>query len=123
MKVIDLYNKIANDEEVPKELIYHGYSYIYCTNIKDYKKEDSYNEEFLFDIINSGLRLNDEIEILEEDKEEKKIPDKLSTWFSLDMPHSKKDNIEYANANFENMYEKINEIIDCLDYLKNKGDE
>ena len=54
--------------------------------------------------------------------EEKKIPEKLSTWFSLETSHSKELNREYANTNFENMYEKINEIIDCLDYLKNKGE-
>lgn len=73
-------------------------------------------DEYTLDI-NS---LNWEVEILEE---EKKIPEKLPTWFSLEMSHNKEDNIEYANTNFENMYEKINEIIDCLDYLKNKGDE
>ena len=61
--------------------------------------------------------LNDEVEILEE---EKKIPEKLSTWFSVEAKQSKELNIEYANTNFENIYEKINEI---LDYLKNKGDE
>lgn len=79
--------------------------------------------------------LNWEVEILEEKKahtlndiresyglpriEEKKIPEKLSTWFSVEAKQSKELNIEYANTNFENMYEKINEI---CDYLKNKGE-
>ncbi len=133
MKVIDLLNKIANNEEVPKKVIYYGIEYIYDESDSTYydDKDMTLLESYNFNI------LNDEIEVLEKKKtlnniresyglpriEEKKIPEKLSTWFSLEMSQSKELNREYANTNFENTYEKINEIIDYLDYLKSKGDE
>jgi len=111
MKIIDLLNKIANGQEVPYKIRIKDREYFY----------DKYSNWYFFgktseDMFIDKGRLNDEVEILEE---EKKIPEKLSTWFSVETKQSKELNIEYANTNFENMYEKINEIID---YLKNKGE-
>jgi len=119
MKVIDLLNKIANGKEVPKKFTYKGYLWEYDVKNKMWfyyfgkSKNHRFDRLFYLNII-----LNDEIEIIDTPKEDKKIPEKLPTWFSLEMSHNK-DNIEYANANFENMYDKINEIID---YLKSKGE-
>lgn len=73
-------------------------------------------ENIIYKLEQLVIKLNDEVEIIEE---EKKIPEKLSTWFSVETKQSKELNIEYANTNFENMYEKINSIID---YLKSKGE-
>ena len=121
MKIIDLLNKIANGEKVPKKLNYMGETYLKTQyddtqNVMiDYLSGES--ENAFFDTYNISSIINDEVEIIEE---EKGIPEKLSTWFSLEMSHSKELNREYANTNFENMYEKINEI---CDYLKSKGDE
>ena len=112
MKVIDLLNKIANGEQP----IFKFRGCIWKYNGNFYKNEIG---DYLDEYCNITTLLNCEVEIIEEDKkEEKKIPEKLSTWFSLETPHSKEINRVYANTNFENMYEKINEIIDCLDYLK-----
>ncbi len=113
MKIIDLLNKIANGEEVPKEIKYRDWLYEFEKDCNDYMCQyDSllYRE-------NDDVRqfLNDEVEIIEE---EKKIPEKLSTWFSLEKD-CENNNIQYANNNFKTMYEKINEIIDCL---KSKGE-
>lgn len=78
-------------------------------------------EGMFFPEFYSGLTLNDEIEIIEDaPKEETKIPEKISTWFSVSETQSNKENIDYANHNFETIYEKINEI---CDYLKNKSEE
>ena len=117
MKIIDLLNKIANGEEVPKKIkinnfIYEYRDYMYCTEKANYQDI----EDYLFGKWNFNI-LNNEVEILEE---EKKIPEKLSTWYSVEVKQSDEENIEYANYNFETMYKKINEIID---YLKSKGDE
>ena len=109
MKIIDLLNKIVNREEVPKKYRYKD---------KEYEKDYCYMlYEATGDCTELGFKslLNDEIEILEE---EKKIPEKLSTWFSLEKD-CENDNIQYANNNFKTMYEKINEI---CDYLKSKGE-
>ena len=119
IKIIDLLNKIANGEEVPTTIKYQDN---YYNLIRKYN-EDWEEYEFGYKNSNGGYlniwrdsALNDTVEILEE---EKKIPEKLSTWFSLEKD-CENDNIQYANNNFETMYEKINEI---CDYLKSKGDE
>jgi len=102
---------MIKDGKAPKKIKYLG-------KIYDYEDSDYFGSDYgyLFDRYNVSGILNDEVEILEE---EKKIPEKLSTWFSVETKQSKELNIEYANTNFENMYEKINEIID---YLKSKGE-
>ena len=115
MKVIDLLNKIANKEEVPKKIKYDYKNFEFIGGAY----EDEKGKDLCYYYDSCMVFLTDEVEIIEE---EKKIPEKLSTWFSLETSHSKELNREYANTNFENMYEKINEIIDCLDYLKNKGE-
>ena len=56
--------------------------------------------------------MHKEVEILEE----KKIPEKL---YGIVNP---KEGTERVPSNEQLMF-KINEIIDCLDYLKSKGDE
>lgn len=70
MKVIDLLNKIANSEEVPKKIKYAGTEYEfsgYDTASKNYKCE--YEGGFYSDLFSDidGACLNDEIEILDEE--------------------------------------------------------
>ena len=108
MRVIDLLNKIANGEEVPKKIKYQGVVFTleeetyYAPNtmyiLKDYIKLEE-------------LELNDEVEVIEEDN---KI-EKLGRFeFS----------IEYSASQVANNYliqgKKINEIIDELNKLKEK---
>lgn len=100
MKVIELLNRIANGEEVPKKIKYMEYTfeledneYIPITN--DYHGED------LFDYIDF-IDLNNEVEIIEEDKKIEKlkpdvIDDNNKAWYKLDT-----------------LADKINEIIDVL---------
>ena len=123
MKVIDLLNKIANGEEVPKKVKYDG---IFFKN----KDGDLLNsiDCSLFEHRGDGHEkllpmLNDEVEILEE---EKKIPEKLG-YFDLTKDKNEKDeNDDYLELHytgvadtFDDVYNKINEIID---YLESKGD-
>lgn len=115
MKVIDLLNKIAKEKKYPKIKFndsiyeYHDKEHGYCRYYHDNTYICLNTEYYLFDI------LNDEIEILEEPKG---IPEKLRTWYSVEENQSIEENCNYANDNFETMYEKINEIID---YLESKG--
>ena len=137
MKVIDLLNKIANGEEVPKKIKllsptikdefricnFNGYSYVF--------KDDTE-----LSIIFGKLELNDEVELLEEEprdinvcgswftkseynelfccEEKKKIPEKLDQTLNLIDVEEK----GYYRCIMENIF-KINEIID---YLKSKGE-
>lgn len=68
MKIIDLLNKIANGEEVPKAIRFGKIIYEYEEGI-DYINGEGLDKKFLIDkICISQEDLNDEIEILDEPK-------------------------------------------------------
>ena len=135
IKVIDLLNKIANGEEVPKRIKYKDEIRDYSDGDKDYCCSGSKNYFLFFDVLHKGTgakfkkALNDEVEIIEE----KKIPEKLEKYYYYLDDGSNSDNY------FENilklsgngaseiteaesfMIDKINEIIDYLE-SKEKGE-
>ena len=115
MKIIDLLNKIAKDEEVPK-IKYDNYILIYNKDEKRFVDENRLNSFYEIDF----FELNDEIEIIEE---EKKIPEKLE--IEQDTPSS---NYYIRNENgtkcaltkhSKMIIETLNQLID---YLKSKGE-
>lgn len=115
MKVIDLLNKIANGEEVPKKIkyknkIYEWKEYDVCygkiMTKKGWVKELGYvakENETYFYLKHCYQDLNDEIEIIEEDKKIKKLK------------HAKEDDIL---VNGKSLLDKIDEIIDEVNKLK-----
>ena len=106
MKVIDLLNKIANGEEVPERIKYDTKVMTYDHNKQDYLGYYSNgNGEWLFQYLfdrckNTEHFINDEVEIIEEDKKIEKL-----SWYSSDELQ-------------ESMIKKINEIIDYLEENK-----
>ena len=64
MKVIDLLNKIANGEEVPKKIKHQYYDYEWNTIDKDYQRRDG---EMLLGNMNIQYHLNDEIILIEDE--------------------------------------------------------
>ena len=66
MKVIDLLNKIANGEGVPKTIKLCGNKYQYNEHFKDYKAEDIERYWLLSDFIEFENDLKEEIEIIED---------------------------------------------------------
>lgn len=125
IKLIDLLNKIANGEEVPKRIRYEYKDYVYKDNYEDYYCEEE--SRYLFEIIVNdenwklSYTMNIEVEILEE---EKKIPERVSNAEVFEVP--KLNNMELSNIALTNK-EDIKIIKDTLnkvlDYLKSKGDE
>ena len=119
MKIIDLLNKIANGEEVPKKIritdiddrITRHYNFFYDEDDQEYKDDE---------LLPLGARLildrvlNKIVEILEE---EKKIPEKLEILQFSDLIDMSNDEIMQV---IKDQRFKINEIID---YLESKGDE
>ena len=103
MKVIELLNKIANGEEVPKKIKYEDDIYILLDNYCYFCEETG---EILSQNISAEFsRLNEEVEIIEEDKKIEKLDtDELFIC----------DNHEHIYSNFINVYNKINEIIDKI---------
>ena len=107
MKVIDLLNKIAKGEEVPKKIKVHGevdYTiFIFDKNRNLYSCGDYNTLGYKYDL---SLMLNDEVEIIEEEKDIEEI-DKTEIEVSMSIG-------EQICAN------KINELIREVNKLKNK---
>ena len=109
IKIIDLYNKIANGEEVPKEILYNGIKYYWCAYCKKY---DMYEAPFK-DLYNTIDNLNDEVEIIEEEKKIKKVHECYTD--------SDNKEINFLMKNINELGTKVNEIIDYLE-SKEKGE-
>ena len=114
MKIIDLLNKIANGEEVPKKIKYDNNIYKYIRMWEQYV--DEVTEKPLLKGISyynySGL--NNEVEILEEDKKIEKMSE-----FYAEHINENGEMTEIFNKHELAIIKKINEIID---YLKSKGE-
>ena len=80
MRIIDLLNKIAKGEEVPKKIKWDEEEFT-CNKNVIYRNED--DEPLIYNLLPSGENLNDEIEIIEEveDKEYEDI-EELGTNFT-----------------------------------------
>lgn len=66
IRIIDLLNKIANGEEVPKKIKYNDDEYIHIDNYCYFCEET--NEILSQNIYAEFSRLNDEVEILDEEE-------------------------------------------------------
>ena len=100
MKVIELLNKIANNEKLPNKIKYRIYEYFYNEDYKEYQRFEgddestcSLGEDWMLD-----RSLNDGIEIIEDKKIEKLNP----------KAHFIED---------EEVLNKINELIDEVNKL------
>lgn len=116
MKIIDLLNKIANNEEVPKKIKYKGDIYIYYERLDDmfnYKTDDKRHiyleEKYYIENI-----LNDEVEIIEETK-------KIEKWGEgalEEMENCTDYKIEDLQKYIRILAETQNELIDEINNLK-----
>ena len=112
MKIIDLLNKIANGEEVPDKIVWDYNIYVFNDSTRQYYMGDNKNcintdteNSLRYDLYNFDM-LNEEVEIIEE---EKKLPEKLGKI---------EDNDGYIDQNdIIKIGKKVDEIID---YLKSK---
>ena len=106
MKVIDLLNKIANEEEVPKKIRVLGNEFEYDNNDFKYRSTE-YGKDDLFEHIGfyKGIVLNGEVEIIEDTPKEDKKIDRVSL---LDV------NTDYK------LKDILNEIIDKINGGENE---
>ena len=109
MKVIDILNKIANGEEAPKKIIWNKLVY----ELKDGIYFDYCGETLIGSLNFDGTNLNDEVEIIEEDKKIKRIQSHGADLFSASIGEWLHDKDNYT-AYDELLMNKINEIIDYL---------
>jgi hypothetical protein len=77
MKVIDLYNKMAKGEEVPRKFTYKGYLWEYDVKNKMWFYYFGESKSHRFDrLFYMNMILNDTVEILEGEKETKSLTKK-----------------------------------------------
>ena len=127
IKIIDLLNKIANNEEVPKKIKYKDNVYYLGKNMVDlhtYQTEGSNTTRKLSLIIdNEYLNLNDYAEIIEEPKKIEKIEpvrgSDLSDLTDKDMVLRNNALVELCKT-LNNINNKVNELIDEINNLKEK---
>ena len=106
MKVIDLLNKIANEEELPNKIRFNNIEWNRVYGEKNVCYIDEYDNDFFLHFFRNNLdfTLNDEIEIIEEDKKIRKLPNEVQ----------EPKNFEEVVYIAEDLARKINEIIDKL---------
>lgn len=109
MNKITMYELLGmiKDDKAPKTIKSEGHYYCYNEIEKDYYEGMGYDYEYLFKNT-SNDRLNDEVEIIEE---EKKIPEKIQ-----------KDDFEDINEEEPKLWIAIRKINEIIDYLKSKGE-
>ena len=115
MRVIDLLNKIANREEVPKKVKYKTFYWEYSEKDRDYKDTE---EDYVFSCSNYDIpeMLNNEVEIIEEDPEDKEITehhDIFDYFTGYSFGETNKELLQQLEHNFQIVNEE-------LDYLINK---
>lgn len=117
IRIIDLLNKIANGEEVPEkiELLSNNEIFNYDDEIGDYNGE---NGDYLFgevitNIMNLQVFLNDEVEIIKEDKKIEKIS--INDNGTIGFPNG-----QWAARNMDKAFAiKINKLIDKVNNMEN----
>ena len=108
IKIIDLLNKIANNEELPKTIRWYDKFY------NDYDEISNNYKAFVYEKLkNEVWNLNDEVEI----EEDKKI-EKIARCDDIKMTHY--GELHKPTENEEILRIKINELIDEINNLKEK---
>ena len=130
IKISDLVNKVINREEMPKKVLFDGNIYKWCNDIGDYRKNGWGTCLMIRDIFNNFDRygsfynmLFEDVEIIEEPK---KI-EKLEPVRGSDLADLTSKNVALKNNSLielcktlKNMNNKINELIDEINNLKEK---
>lgn len=120
MKVIDLLNKIANNEEVPKIFKFDGCTYILkregvgCYRYEDIKDEKIFEERFILE------ELNDEIEIVEEKPKKIEHYDMFDYFTGYSFSGTDRDLLNHLQRNFENINHELDYLIRQVNYLLEK---
>ena len=110
MKIIDLLNKIAKGEEVPKKIKYKGTTYEKVNDGDiDFYIGKNFNGTLLLEKLDDTNELNDEVEIIEEEQ----YIEEISMCTGGIMGFDGVENITGA------LKDKINELIKAVNELKN----
>ena len=114
MKIIDLINKIKNNEKVPEKVKFNGDIFTYRSDKKDYERKLNkwVRETLLYRVMNTHFMsdlLRTEVEVIGEKKEIEELPNELIN-----------DDWTYYTIKF---YKKINELIRAVNKLNKEREE
>ena len=108
IKIIDLFNKIYNLDDMPGKIIFDNCVWRYCSEFQDYQSERGYLfGDYMSHINETGKFLNAEVEIIEEEKEIEKIG-KIYDGFTD----------SYYDTCLETAIKKVDELVDEVNKLK-----
>ena len=123
MKIITIYELLGlvKDGKAPKKIKYNNTIYNYSSIDEFYYTDSAWS--LYREFPENGNCLNDEVEILEE---EKKIPEKLP-YYSMEKIQKAKNKDEWREERITLLEKRVEDLHikmnDLLDYLKSKGDE
>lgn len=126
MKVIDILNKIANGEDVPKKIRIHKRN----DSIYEWRAIPFTNLYHYFNV-NTGERLGanwrldgriliEEVEIIEEDKEIEHY-DMFDYFTGYSFDNTSKDLLIHLESNFKHINEELDYLIKTVNELKKEG--
>lgn len=116
VKIIDLLNKIANGEELPKKIKWDDMIFTLGI-IREVPTLKTANNIDIIEFIRARY-LNDEVEIIEEDKEIEKIPKEKIDEYLWEYRGDEVYGLKLFVANILN--DKLNEVIDAVNKLNKK---
>ena len=116
IKIIDLLIKIAK-KEAPKRIKFQNKIWDFDNDAQDYNDRKKYLlADYMNDYIYKSVFLNEEVEIIEEEKEIEKIRMNGNCFFSESIEAW--INKEKSSAYCEFLSNKINELVDEINKLK-----
>ena len=122
IKIIDLLNKIANGEEVPKKIRIAGWCYNFEWIEHDSNYFDKNGDIDLMSCLSMcNDELNREIKIIEDNEKIEKIPYQFNLgYIYCNINETAQEEI---NKTINGIYDKLNEIIDHINKIEEKLDE
>ena len=113
IKIIELLNKIANGEELPKSIKYYGF--IWQLHNGNYVEN---GQRMLEDYLANGIveSLNDYVEILEDNTEEIEELGIINNYLYNILP--KEEKIKQLKSYIENNRNKINELVKAVKEIR-----
>ena len=117
MRVIDLLNKIANGEEVPEKIRIAGSTYILDNGKELCYKYEGHSSTLCFDWYIENRKLNEEVEIIEEDKEIEHY-DMFDNFTGFGFGGTDKELLSDLQNNFEHINEELDYLIKAVNDLK-----
>ena len=119
IKIIDLLNKIANGEKVPKEIRHNGFIYYRLWNnlvgFHFYKNDKIGN---FLNQITASRELIEAVEIIEDSEEIEQI----GSWYEVLQNESKETQYKELNHNFNVIFDRLESLINVVNKLDKKAE-